>query len=121
MNQPHDENEITDFDRQVADAVAKRIGDEHEPDYEWSASIRRGVESAAMYMEVYGLSFANGTALVTLDDHERYATENGWHTPVVAAAIAEARRLAWADSDGDTMLDALMASFNAIHDERMKP
>lgn len=115
----NDENFITDYDRHVADALAEKF--DHEPDYEHSAAVRRNVESAFLYVEVHGLSFANGTALVTLDDHERYATERDMLTPVIAAAIAEARRLAWADCDGPTMMDALMASFNAIHAERMKP
>lgn len=113
------ENFITDFDRKVADAVAEQFGDE--PDYEWSASIRRNVEAVSMYREVYGLSYAGAEMIVIADDHERYANDNGLMTPVVAHCIAELRRLAWAKAPDDEICEAATVSFNAIHEERMKP
>jgi hypothetical protein len=118
---PNGENEVTDFDRKVAEAVANMYPDDpHEPDYEWSASIRREVQSAGMYMQVYGLSAMCAQSLVNADKHERYALENDCMTPTIARTIGELRRLAWANSDDETMFHAGTDAFNAIHEERMK-
>lgn len=111
------ENEITDFDREVAEAVAEQFG--VEPDYEQSAQARREVQSASMYAVVYGLPWLCGQALVFADDHERYATESGWLTPAVAFSIADIRRLAWA-GDGEGASEALMATVQVLFAERRK-
>jgi len=114
------ENEITERDRRVAEWTAEAVGTE--PDYEMSANARRELDSQLLYMRVYDLPMHCASALVKADDHERYARNNGWLTPTVQAALDELRRLAWAKEDNPyMMLNALTASFDAIHVERMKP
>jgi hypothetical protein len=115
------ENEITDFDRYVADQVAGMYPvDGMEPDYEWSANIRREVESVMMYVEVYGLSYSVAQALVTTKGNEAYARSNGWWTPAVEHAVQEVYRVVWSGGTNNELMDVVMAAFNAIHEEQMK-
>jgi hypothetical protein len=112
------ENEITDEDREIEDALAARFG--YEPNYESSARMRREVESVTMYMSVYGLSPVAGQALVTADDLDRYSIKEDVQVPAVVDALTDVRRLAWEDGDPRDIGNALTIVHTAIRDEQAR-
>lgn len=104
------ESDEIDAVRQMIDRVATPL--DSEPDYGWNETFRHEME--LLYMRVHNLPAVCARALVTADDHERYAIKNDVLTDEVKTAVARTRRAAWARSDEETMLPLITESTDAV-------